>query len=43
VKIRDLEKELAKVRDSLQKESGEHNTLRITIGAVCDDLELALV
>jgi hypothetical protein len=43
VKIRDLEKELAEVKDSLQKESDEHNTLRIAVGAVCDDLELAPV
>jgi hypothetical protein len=41
VKIRDLEKELAEVKDSLQKESDEHNTLRIAVRAVYDDLELA--
>jgi hypothetical protein len=31
VKSRDLEKELAEV-DSLQKESDEHDTLRIAVG-----------
>jgi hypothetical protein len=41
VKNRDLEKELAEVKDTLQKESDEHDTLCIAIGVVCDDLELA--
>jgi hypothetical protein len=42
VKSHDLEKELAEVKDTLQKESDEHDTLRITIRVVCDDLKLAL-
>jgi hypothetical protein len=41
VKSHGLEKELHKVKDSLQKESDEHDTLRITVGVVCDDLSMA--
>jgi hypothetical protein len=41
VKSHDLEKELAEVKDSLQKESDEHDTLRIAVEVVYDDLELA--
>ena len=37
-----LEKELDKVKASLLKESDEHDTLRIAIQLVCDDLKLAL-
>jgi hypothetical protein len=32
VNSHNLEKELAEVKDTLQKESDEHDTLRITIG-----------
>jgi hypothetical protein len=42
VNSHNLEKELAEVKDTLQKESDEHDTLRITVGVVCNDLELAL-
>jgi hypothetical protein len=38
VNSHNLEKELAEVKDTLQKESDEHDTLRITIGVVCNDL-----
>ena len=37
-----LEKELGMVKASLLKESDEHDTLRVAIQLVCDDLELAL-
>ena len=42
VKSRGLEKELSEVKDTLQKESDEHDNLRIAIQLVCDQLELAL-
>jgi hypothetical protein len=42
VKSRDLEWELTDVKDTLQKESDEHDTLRVTIRVVCDDLKLSL-
>ena len=42
VKSRGLEKELSKVKDTLQKESDEHDNLRITVQLVYDELELAL-
>jgi hypothetical protein len=29
------------MKDSLQKESDKHDTLRVTVGLVCVDLELA--
>ena len=41
MKSRGLEKELDEVKASLQKESDEHNALRITVQLVFDDLELA--
>ena len=40
--VRHLEKELGEMKASLLKESDKHNTLRIAIQLVCDDLELAL-
>ena len=42
VKSRGLEKELSEVKDTLQKESNEHDNLRIAVQLVCDELELAL-
>jgi hypothetical protein len=33
-----LEKELFEVKGSLQKESDEHDDLRVAIGLVCDNL-----
>ena len=41
VKSRDLEKELSEVKASLLKESDEHDTLRVTVQLVYDNLELA--
>ena len=41
MKSRGLEKELDEVKASLLKESDEHDTLRVVILLVCDDLELA--
>jgi hypothetical protein len=41
VKSRGLERELTEVKDSLLKESDEHDGLRIAIQLVYDDLELA--
>ena len=41
VKSRGLEKELSKVKDTLQKESDEHDNLFVAIQLVCDELELA--
>ena len=41
VKSRGLEKELSEVKGTLQKESDEHDNLRIAIQLVCDVLELA--
>jgi hypothetical protein len=40
VKSRGLEKELAKVKASFQKESDEHDALRVAIGLVCDVLQM---
>jgi hypothetical protein len=40
VKSRGLEKELSEVKGSLQKESDEHDDLRVAVGLVCDDLEV---
>ena len=37
-----LEKELSKVKDTLQKESDEHDNLRVAVQLVYDELELAL-
>ena len=42
VKRRGLEKELSKVKDTLLKESNEHDNLRVAIQLVYDNLELAL-
>ena len=36
-----LEKELSEVKDTLQKESDEHDNLRVVVEPVCDELELA--
>ena len=41
VKNHGLEKELGEVKDTLQKESDEHDNLRIAVQLVCDKLELA--
>ena len=41
VKSRGLEKELNEVKDTLQKESDEHDSLRVAIPPICDELELA--
>jgi hypothetical protein len=40
VKSRGLKKELSKVKGSLQKESDEHDDLRVAVRLVCDDLGL---
>ena len=37
-----LEKELSEVKATLLKESDEHDTLRVAVQLVCDDLELDL-
>ena len=37
-----LEKELSEVKDTLQKESDEHDSLRVVVQLVYDELELAL-
>ena len=42
VKSHGLENELSEVKDTLQKESDEHDNLCIAIQLVCDELELAL-
>ena len=42
VKSRGLEKELSEVKDTLQKESDEHDNLRVTVQLVCYELKLAL-
>ena len=42
VKSCGLEKELSEVKDTLQKESDEHDSLRVTVQLVCDELKLAL-
>ena len=41
VKSHGLEKELSKVKDTLQKESDEHNNLCVAVQLVCDELEVA--
>ena len=41
VKSHGLEKELGEVKDTLQKESDEHDNLCITVQLVCDELKLA--
>ena len=41
MKSHGLEKELSEVKDTLLKESNEHDNLRIAIQLVCDELELA--
>ena len=41
VKSRGLEKDLNEVKDTLQKESDEHDNLRVAFQLVCDELELA--
>ena len=41
VKSRSLEKELSELKDTLQKESDEHDNLRVAVQLVCDKLELA--
>ena len=41
MKSRGPEKELSAVKVSLLKDSDEHDTLRVAIQLVCDDLELA--
>ena len=41
LKSHGLEKELGEVKDCLMKESDDHNTLRVVVQLVCDDLELA--
>jgi hypothetical protein len=40
-KSHSLEKELREVKDSLLKESDEHDALCVAAQLVCDDLELA--
>jgi hypothetical protein len=40
-KVLTLDKELDEARKSLKAEVGEHGILVATIGAVCDDLEVA--
>lgn len=40
VKNKDLVKELAKVKENLQKESDEHGILHATVRVVCDELEV---
>ena len=41
VKSHGLEEELSKVKDTLQKESDKHDSLRIMVLLVCDELKLA--
>ena len=41
VKSHGLEKELSEVKDTVQKESDEHDNLRVTVQLVYDELELA--
>ena len=41
VKSRSLEKELDEVKDTLQKESDEHDNLCVTVQLIYDELELA--
>ena len=40
-KSRNLENLLDEVKATLLKDSDEHDTMRITVQLVCDDLELA--
>ena len=42
MKSRSLKKELSEVKDTLQKESDEHDNLHVAVQLVCDELELAL-
>ena len=42
VKSCGLEEELSEVKDTLQKESDEHDNLCVAVQLVCDELELAL-
>ena len=42
MKSHSLEKELGEVKASLLKESDEHDTLRVVVQLICDNLELAL-
>ena len=42
VKSGGLEKELSEVKGTLQKESDEHDNVRVAFQLVCDELELAL-
>jgi hypothetical protein len=39
VKSRGLERELAEVKDTLQKESDKHDSLCVTVPLICDNLE----
>ena len=41
VKSHGLEKELNEVKATLQKESDKHDSLRVVVQLVCDELELA--
>ena len=41
MKRRGLEKELSEVKDTLLKESDEHDNLCVVVQLVCDQLELA--
>ena len=41
VKSHGLEKELSEVKDTLQKESDEHDNMCVAVQLVCDELELA--
>ena len=41
MKSHGLEKELGEVKASLLKKSDEHDTLRVAVQLVCDDLKLA--
>ena len=42
VKSHGLEKELSEVKDTLLKESDNHDNLCVAVQLVCDGLELAL-
>jgi hypothetical protein len=42
MKSHGLEKELAEAKGSLQKESDDHDDLRVAIGLVYDDLRVTL-
>ena len=41
VKTHGLDKEFSEVKDTVQKESDEHDNLRVTVQLVCNELELA--